>query len=93
MKRITITAGDVELRVTDHVTSTKTGSHHHLTSESESVRWRVRGTTVAYMEGQPRVRPVNDHEKSQCVKCKERKARKGGTNVNHKFVCAGCSKT
>jgi hypothetical protein len=33
-----------------------------------------------------------DHSKSLCHRCGEAKDRKGGTNVNHVFICAQCAK-
>jgi hypothetical protein len=34
--------------------------------------------------------PKCDHNFSTCHRCGERKPRKGGSNVAHRFICAGC---
>jgi len=83
-----------ELRAMDQTSSTQTGRQHYLRLESGD-QWIVPGRSLGFpkpvgMESQALDR--RDMQGSICSGCKQRKPRKGGTNVNHKFLCAECKR-
>lgn len=50
-------------------------------------QWQARPRDVFYDEIR---RPHYDKQTVRCHACLQYKPRKGGTNINHKFICADC---
>lgn len=56
--------------------------------------WRVKAETLTIESrpvpaaGEPEL--IRDRLRCRCTRCKAHASRKGGKNINHKFVCAGC---
>jgi hypothetical protein len=84
---------EMEVSATDQVSSTGTGRHHYLRLNGDGVNWLVPGRSVAYSVPKA-LAPLDrrDMQGAICARCKRRKARKGGKNCNHRFVCAECAR-
>lgn len=93
MRRVRLQMEETEVAATDSVSSTRTGRCHHLKLQGDGLSWLVSSRSIAVSTPQP-LAPLDrrDMQGALCSSCGNRKARKGGKNVNHKFICAECSR-
>lgn len=59
------------------------------------VRWRVKAETVRIETKREIVTDaslIRDRSPCRCRRCGKHKNRRGGKNINHKFICAECLK-
>lgn len=56
--------------------------------------WRVKAETIEREPPPPAFTPdasqLQDRTRCRCTHCGKHAARKGGKNINHRFVCANC---
>lgn len=88
VRQMVIQMGEQRMRVEAVISES---GHHHLREEGEE-KVSVRNSAVLYAPPEsPRPDPkLSGNEGAICKRCKQRKPRKGGRNVNHKFICADC---
>lgn len=91
--RVRLQMEGAEVVATDHASSTVTGRHHYLKMQIDGVDWLVPGRSVAYSTPKPFASlSRREMQGAICAACKRRKARKGGKNENHRFVCVECAR-
>lgn len=91
-RRIALTVGAATMHVHATVTGAVTNAHHYLRDGDRAELWRVRGNVVRYDGYVSRRAPPKllEGQGATCARCRARKLRKGGRNINHRFVCADC---
>lgn len=58
--------------------------------------WRVKAETLTYDQRPVSTRAeselIRDRLRCRCTRCGRHAPRKGGRNINHRFVCAECTR-